>query len=307
MIEYRWGRPDDRAAIECLWQQCFEPAGHPWYRWYFPGVCRWENVWLATEGQTVVGMAHCHEQTVHWRGCPVSGCLIMGVAVDRAHRQRGIMPGMLAGLGDAAGQRGWELLRLTAQRPIIYQRLGWHPWLWLADYDWTTDEWQKLPGKSRATPVDWERADQSWLAAVYREMCHPFEGWRYRSDADWQRRMDEWQSTGCRLYALGDGQGYAVVEDGEAGEMIVAEYAWPDLLLAAVGGLVAHCHPGQRLTVSLPAAAISRNHLPHRRLAPRVRPWMFALPVAGGSGDGLKLMAAVDDNIMRMANWDFSP
>ncbi|TCP65196.1 putative acetyltransferase [Heliophilum fasciatum] len=203
-MEYRMAGPADQAAIQWLWDYCFERESDPFYQWYFSQYYALDRVLGGYDGDQMDCCLHLNPYTLELRGRAVPVSYIVGVATRPEARRGGAVRGLLqASLGEMR-RREIAVSILMPSAVGFYRPLHWEFCYHRLVYKLSPMDlkgFQGGPGRMRPATMD----DFGRMQAIYRTFLAEKHGYVLRSFANWQQLFEEHTLGGGRIYILEEG------------------------------------------------------------------------------------------------------
>lgn len=214
----------DRAAVEALWEYCFEKRTEPFFGFYFGSCWRPEETLMYETESGMAAALHLRRYRLRVRGvvCPVT--YIVGLATHPAARGKGYARALVeAALAETTAEGAFANI-LMPSAAAFYLPQGYamycHQWersCRLADV---------VPERTE-TRYEWltEAASTKVLAQVYETYTKGFSGYAVRDAADWSRWLRGYLAEGhvVVVHAADGPVGYVTYTPGEtihAGETV---------------------------------------------------------------------------------------
>lgn len=109
--------------IKKLWDDIFEDS-EAFTEYYFENICNKNDIFTASKNNQIIGMVHLNYYDAVYYGRDVKAVYIVGVAVKKEYRQKGIMRKMLEFALEYAGKKGAAFAFLMPKRDEYYRGLG---------------------------------------------------------------------------------------------------------------------------------------------------------------------------------------
>lgn len=114
---------DELTPIKRLWDDIFEDS-EAFTEYYFENICNKNDIVVASENNQIIGMVHLNYYDAVYYGRDVKAVYIVGVAVKKQYRRKGIMRKMLEFGLEYAGKQGAAFAFLMPKRDEYYRGLG---------------------------------------------------------------------------------------------------------------------------------------------------------------------------------------
>lgn len=228
-MNFRIATAQDTESVKQLWAYCFEPADHPFFKYYFNEAYRPEDTFLGHMHGSLASMVHLRPFTISVRQTPLPMSYMIGVATDPIARRGGIGGALLKASLEELRQRGQGFTILMPSKAGFYQQYGWdlycHQWV----HTLPLDELRPLTNKEyafgRITSVDeWKR-----LSHVYEQYTKPLSGYAVRKKREWTHLIGSVLAEGAHIGYVknksGAIEGYCIYRLGEP-EIFVSEFIY---------------------------------------------------------------------------------
>lgn len=205
-MEFRMVSGQDKKAVEWLWSYCFE-SHEPFYSWYFSHYYRNTNTLGGYEQEKLVSCLQLIPYQVYLRGRILDISYIVGLATyPEARRKNGVKALLQAALEEMRKREHYLSILMPFQAGFYYPyqwELCYHHYKYLVnlqDLREVTGEWGDFTlvrEKERITALD----------IVYRKFVQDKHGYTVRTEANWQRLLEEhWGAKGFVYLLEKDGQ-----------------------------------------------------------------------------------------------------
>lgn len=192
----RQARETDRAALEALWDYCFEKRSEPFFQFYFAECFRPEETLVYETAAGIAAAVHLRRYDLVVRGalCPVT--YIVGLATHPAARGKGYANELLQAAlaeGDRLGRYANILMPSAAG---FYQPHGWELYahLWRREAD--LRGFPHFVAPHVLYEVLGAAADTAAPAAIYAAYTQNLSGYAQRNADYWRRWLRGQQAEG---------------------------------------------------------------------------------------------------------------
>jgi predicted acetyltransferase len=190
-MEFHIAQAKDQAAIEWLWDYCFEKRDDAFFQWFFTRYYRMENVLGGYEEDTLVSCLHLIPYELYLRGRELSASYIVGVATYPEARRGGTIRQLLQAALEEMRRRGRYVTILMPSKAGFYYPYQWE--LCYHHYKYMVPL-EDLRGISRARGAFRQvqsEADIEKIQRVYQDFVADKHGYAVRSEKRWQFLLEE--------------------------------------------------------------------------------------------------------------------
>lgn len=201
-MEFRVATDKDRAAVEWLWDYCFEKREDPFFRWFFSQYCNMENVLVGQQHNKITTGLHLVPYTLFLRGTNMQSSYIVGLATYPEARGGGTIKQLLQAALSEMRRRGHALTILMPSKAGFYYPYHWelcyHHFkyvLALEDLRTVCASWGELRPANAVS-------DAAGLQQIYQSYVADKHGYAIRDENYWQRVAAEYAGEHGYIYIL---------------------------------------------------------------------------------------------------------